>query len=173
MNVRRMVCLAAVALAAGWLAAPIAAQELTLSGQVIERTLPNGLKVLMVKRPEAPLISCILAYRVGSVNERPGITGISHFHEHMMFKGTRSMGIKAGTLAKDDEYNRQIDALMEQVAAEDSKVKGRDEAKLASLKKQVSELIDKEKKETIVSEEIWARTSRRAARGSTRPPARR
>ncbi len=156
MNVRRMVCLAVVLQAIGWSGVPAGGQEMTLSSQVIERTLPNGLKVLMVKRPEAPLIRCILAYRVGSVNERPGITGISHFHEHMMFKGTRSMGIKAGMLAKDDEYNRQIDALMEQVAAEESKVKGRDEAKVAALKKQVSELIDKEKKETIVSEEIWS-----------------
>jgi predicted Zn-dependent peptidase len=149
-------CLAAVLLAVGWVSVDTGAQELTLSSQVIERVLPNGLKVLMVKRPEAPLIRCILAYRVGSVNERPGITGISHFHEHMMFKGTRSMGIKPGTLAKDDDYNRQIDALMDQVAAEDTKVKGRDETKLAALKKQVSELIDREKKETIVSEEIWS-----------------
>ncbi len=135
---------------------PLTGQQIpSLKDQVIERTLPNGLKVLMVKRPEAPLIRCILAYRVGSVNERPGITGISHFHEHMMFKGTKSMGIKPGTLAKDDEYNRQIDALMEQVAAEESKPKGRDDAKIIALKKQVSDLIDKEKKETIVSEEIW------------------
>ena len=155
MNVRRLVCLAAVLFAVGWLSVATGGQEMTLSSQVIERTLPNGLKVLMVKRPEAPLIRCILAYRVGSVNERPGITGISHFHEHMMFKGTRSMGIKPGTLAKDDEYNRQIDALMDKVAEEESRVKGRDDAKLAALKKQVSELIDKEKKETIVSEEIW------------------
>ena len=155
MKHRLFVCLGLLLLATVWFV-PTHAQELSLTSQVIERTLPNGLKVLMVKRPEAPLIRCILAYRVGSVNERPGITGISHFHEHMMFKGTRSMGIKAGTLAKDDEYNRQIDALMDQVAAEDAKVKGRDEAKLAALKKQVSELIDKEKKETIVSEEIWA-----------------
>jgi predicted Zn-dependent peptidase len=155
MKHRLFVCLGLLLLATVW-SIPTHAQELSLTGQVIERTLPNGLKVLMVKRPEAPLIRCILAYRVGSVNERPGITGISHFHEHMMFKGTRSMGIKAGTLAKDDEYNRQIDALMDQVAAEDAKVKGRDEAKVAALKKQVSELIDKEKKETIVSEEIWA-----------------
>jgi len=154
MRHRLFVCLGLVLLACVWFI-PTHAQELSLSKQVIERTLPNGLKVLMVKRPEAPLIRCILAYRVGSVNERPGITGISHFHEHMMFKGTRSMGIKPGTLAKDDEYNRQIDGLMEQVAAEESKVKGRDEAKLAALKKQVSELIDREKKETIASEEIW------------------
>jgi predicted Zn-dependent peptidase len=154
MKHRLFVCLGLLLLATVWFV-PTHAQELSLTSQVIERTLPNGLKVLMVKRPEAPLIRCILAYRVGSVNERPGITGISHFHEHMMFKGTRSMGIKAGTLAKDDEYNRQIDALMEQVAAEDAKVKGRDTVKIAALKKQVSELIDKEKKETIVSEEIW------------------
>jgi predicted Zn-dependent peptidase len=66
------------------------------------------------------------------------------------------MGIKPGTLAIDDEYNRQIDALMAQVAEEEGKVKGRDEATIASLKKQVSALIDKEKKETIASEEIWA-----------------
>ena len=48
----------------------------------------------------------------------------------------------------------KIDALMDQVAAEESRVKGRDEAKLATLKKQASELIEREKKETIVSEEI-------------------
>ncbi len=155
MNVRRPMCLATVLLTVGWLSVTAGGQQLKLSDQVIERTLPNGLKVLMVRRPEAPLIRCILAYRVGSVNERPGITGISHFHEHMMFKGTRSMGIKPGTLAKDDEYNRQIDALMAQVAAEESKAKGRDEAKLSTLKKQVSALIEQEKKETIASEEIW------------------
>jgi predicted Zn-dependent peptidase len=152
----RRVTVAALALCLLGLVVPLTAQQIpSLKDQVIERVLPNGLKVLMVKRPEAPLIRCILAYRVGSVNERPGITGISHFHEHMMFKGTKSMGIKPGTLAQDDEYNRQIDALMAQVADEEAKPKGRDEAKIASLKKQVSGLIEKEKKETIVSEEIW------------------
>jgi predicted Zn-dependent peptidase len=155
MRHRLCVGLGLVLAAMVWLA-PAAAQEVSLAGQVIERTLPNGLKVLMVKRAEAPLVRCILAYRVGAVNERPGITGISHFHEHMMFKGTRSMGIKPGTLARDDEYNRQIDALMDQVAAETAKVQGRDDTKIASLKKQVSALIEKEKKETIVSEELWA-----------------
>ncbi|MCX6564327.1 MAG: pitrilysin family protein [Candidatus Aminicenantes bacterium] len=135
--------------------APIAAQELSLAKQVIERTLPNGLKVLMVKRADTPTVRCILAFRVGSVNERPGITGVSHFHEHMMFKGTYTMGIKPGTLEKDNEYNRQIDALEEQIVAEESKIKGRDEAKLMALKKQASDLLTKEKAETIVSEEIW------------------
>ena len=151
---QRVLVLTLVILVLGGLA-PLPGQEMSLTSQVIERVLPNGLKVLMVKRPQAPLVRCILAYRVGSVNERPGITGISHFHEHMMFKGTYSMGIKPGTLAKDMEYDRQIDALMDKVVEEQSKVKGRDDAKIVALKKQVSDLIAKQKAETIVSEEIW------------------
>jgi predicted Zn-dependent peptidase len=135
---------------------PLSARQASLTNKVIERTLPNGLKVLMVKDPVAPLVSCYLAFRVGSVNERPGITGVSHMHEHMMFKGTQTMGIKPGTLEKDNEYNRQIDALEAQIVTEESKIKGRDEARIIALKKQVSDLITKEKSETIVSEEIWS-----------------
>jgi predicted Zn-dependent peptidase len=148
----RIIVLALILLA-GVTLAP--AQQRTLKDKVIERVLKNGLKVLMVKDPNTPLVDCVLAFRVGSVNERPGITGISHFHEHMMFKGTQTMGIKPGTLGKDNEYNRQIDPLEAQIAKEESKVKGRDEAKIVALKKQVSDLINKEKAETIVSEEIW------------------
>jgi predicted Zn-dependent peptidase len=130
-------------------------QQMSLASKVVERVLANGLKVLMVKDPNTPLVTCMLAFRVGSVNERPGITGISHFHEHMMFKGTRSMGIKPGTLEKDDAYNRQIDSLEAAIVKEETKIKGRDEAKIAQLKKQVSDLIKKEKAETVTSEEIW------------------
>ena len=138
----------------GW-SALAAAQELSVASQVIERTLPNGLKVLLVRKTEAPLVRCILAFRVGSVNERPGITGVSHMHEHMMFKGTQTMGIKPGTLELDNELNRQIDALEAQIVKEESKIKGRDDAKIVAWKKQVADLIERERKETIVSEEIW------------------
>ncbi len=154
MRHRLFVCLGLIVLAVVWFV-PIEAQQMSLSSQVAERVLPNGLKVLLVKRPEAPLISCVLAYRVGAVNERPGITGVSHLHEHMMFKGTYSMGIKPGTLLKDLEYDRQIDALESKIAEEDAKVKGRDEARIVEWKKQASDLLNKQKAETIVSEEIW------------------
>jgi len=56
----------------------------------------------------------------------------------MMFKGTYSMGIRPGTLQKDLEFDRQIDALYAQIAAEESKVKGRDDAKIVEWKKQAS-----------------------------------
>jgi predicted Zn-dependent peptidase len=143
-------------MALGLLLAPLAAQEFSLKNKVIEQVLPNGLKVLMVRDPVAPLVSCTLAFRVGSVNERPGITGVSHMHEHMMFKGTRTMGIKPGTLELDNKLNEQIDALEAQIVQEQAKIKGRDEAKIMALKKQVDALIEKEKKEIIVSEEIWS-----------------
>ncbi len=135
--------------------ATASSQQRSLADKVVERVLPNGLKVLMVSDPNTPLVTCMLAYRVGSVNERPGITGISHFHEHMMFKGTRSMGIKPGTFEKDAEYNRRIDILEAAIVKEDSKIKERDEAKISQLKKQVSDLQKKQRAETIVSEEIW------------------
>ena len=50
--------------------------------------LPNGLTVLLREVHSAPVISWWLAYRVGSRNEPTGKTGISHWVEHMMFKGT-------------------------------------------------------------------------------------
>lgn len=62
--------------------------------EVREATLSNGMKLLLVERHEAPTIACGWVARVGSVNERPGITGISHLFEHMMFKGTHAIGIK-------------------------------------------------------------------------------
>jgi zinc protease len=53
-----------------------------------EFRLHNGLEVLILEDHAVPLVTVQVWYRVGSRNERPGITGISHFLEHMMFKGT-------------------------------------------------------------------------------------
>lgn len=131
------------------------AQDLSLTDQVIERTLDNGLTVLMVVRPETPLIRCILGYRVGAVNERPGITGISHFHEHMMFKGSYSMGVKPGMLERDQEIMAQIDEVMALIIEEESKVRGRNDDQIIAWKAQISELINQQREETMLSEELW------------------
>jgi zinc protease len=55
---------------------------------VLEFRLDNGLKVLLKPVHSAPVVSNWIWYRVGSRNELPGKTGISHWVEHMMFKGT-------------------------------------------------------------------------------------
>jgi zinc protease len=56
--------------------------------EVAVRTLPNGMKVLVWPDHDIPNVALYTFYRVGSRNERPGITGISHYFEHMMFNGT-------------------------------------------------------------------------------------
>ena len=55
--------------------------------QVSRHALDNGLKVLIREIPGAPVSGCWAIYRVGSRNEKPGVTGISHWVEHMLFKG--------------------------------------------------------------------------------------
>ena len=57
--------------------------------------LSNGMKFLAVSRPELTTVSAGWVAHVGSSNERPGITGISHFFEHMMFKGTVKLRLTA------------------------------------------------------------------------------
>ncbi|HEX8435236.1 pitrilysin family protein [Archangium sp.] len=56
------------------------------------KTLKNGLKVIVWSDPDNPSISLYNWFRVGSRNERPGITGLSHFFEHMMFNGAKKYG---------------------------------------------------------------------------------
>jgi zinc protease len=56
-----------------------------------EITLDNGLKVLVREEHTAPLASVWCWYRVGSKDERPGLTGVSHWVEHMNFKGTANI----------------------------------------------------------------------------------
>lgn len=60
--------------------------------QASRHTLDNGLKVLIREIPNAPVSGCWAIYRVGSRNERPGVTGVSHWVEHMLFKGGGKLG---------------------------------------------------------------------------------
>jgi zinc protease len=57
-------------------------------------TLSNGMKILIEEDHDIPNVAMYIFYRVGSRNERPGITGISHFFEHMMFNGAKKYGPK-------------------------------------------------------------------------------
>lgn len=73
------------------IAAPMAAAGKT-SAAVHETTLDNGLKVLVLPDERAPVVTHQIWYKVGSVDEPGGITGIAHMFEHMMFKGTENLG---------------------------------------------------------------------------------
>jgi zinc protease len=76
-------------------------------GDSILRTrLRNGLEVRLKEIHTAPLVSSWIWYRVGSRNERPGITGISHWVEHMQFKGTPEFpaGVLDRAISRDGGY---------------------------------------------------------------------
>ena len=104
----RPVLLAVLSLAA--CAAAAHAQKV----EVEEFTLPNGMQFLLVPRSDQPnVVSAGWIARVGSVNERPGITGISHFFEHMMFKGTDTIGTRAP--AKDATYRAEQKAIRDEI----------------------------------------------------------
>ncbi len=78
---------------------PVSAQEFP----VVTRTLKNGMKVLVQSDHSIPNVALYIFYRVGSRNERPGTTGLSHFFEHMMFNGAKKYG--PGELDKVMEAN--------------------------------------------------------------------
>ncbi len=61
-------------------------------------TLDNGLQVVVVENRRAPVVTHMVWYRVGSADERPGTSGIAHFLEHLMFKGTET--VPSGELSK-------------------------------------------------------------------------
>jgi zinc protease len=71
--------------------------------EVKEYQLDNGLKVLLKENHNAPVINLNIAYRVGSKYEVPGITGISHLIEHMMFKTTKHLAL--------DEFDKRLKAV--------------------------------------------------------------
>ena len=56
--------------------------------------LPNGLDVILLEDHRLPLVAVNIWYHVGPANERPGLTGFAHLFEHMMFEGSRHVGVK-------------------------------------------------------------------------------
>ncbi len=63
-----------------------------LEDKVREHTLKNGMKLLMVERRTSPTVSAWIRFKVGSVDERSDERGIAHLLEHMLFKGTKTLG---------------------------------------------------------------------------------
>lgn len=74
-------------------------------------TLPNGLKIFMSVNKDQPRIQTNIAVRVGSKNDPPETTGLAHYFEHMMFKGTKDFG--TSDYAAEKPMLDEIEALFE------------------------------------------------------------
>ena len=131
---------------------------------VIEKTLANGMKLLMVERHDEPTVAGGWVAHVGSSNERPGITGIAHLFEHMMFKGTETIGTT--DYQKDLEILAEQEKVRDQMREEEAKMRAayrrgdvddlmKPESKTPrwnELNQRFKELIDEERKVLVKNE---------------------
>lgn len=112
----------------------VQAQDLaSFEKRVTTKVLSNGLTVLVVERPEAPVFSFFTHVDAGNAQEVPGITGLAHMFEHMAFKGTDKIGTKGYAAEKVALAN--VEAAYQAYLTERQKPTGRDEKKVAELEK--------------------------------------
>ncbi len=138
------------------------AQAAGVTLDVKEHVLKNGMKILMIPKPGVPRVVCHIYFKVGSINERPGITGSAHVHEHLMFKGTEVMGVT--DYAKDSEIDRKIDTLMDQIYREKYWKTDGDAAKIAGWQKEVDALAAAEKA-FIIKDDLWTQYMKNGGTG--------
>ncbi|HWR35333.1 MAG TPA: pitrilysin family protein [Clostridia bacterium] len=116
------------------LAAPLVAQDLaSFEKRITVRELPNGLTVIICRRPEAPVFSFSTFVDAGSVQDPRGKTGLAHMMEHMAFKGTDKIGTTNYTAEK--AALDQVEAAYAAYNRERLKRVGRDDKKVAALEK--------------------------------------
>lgn len=134
----------------------------TLSDRVVEHTLSNGLRVLMVERKQAPTISFQITYKVGSVNEHSGITGVAHLYEHMAFKGTDRLG--TSNYEKEKPILDEMEKINTEIVLEQAKGEKADPKRLAELKKRF-EALEQEGGKFVISNELGEIYNRHGAVG--------
>src|SRR5437660_7578672 len=128
-----------------FLASIIQAQDVSsFEKRIAVKKLPNGLTVLVMERPEAPVFSFFTHVNAGAAQEVIGITGLAHMFEHMAFKGTDKIGTtnypaeKVALAKVETEYAAYI--------AERDKRVDRDENKVKQLEKAWKDAIDEAQK---------------------------
>jgi len=92
---------------------PIAGYAQQLEENVTEFDLDNGMKFIVYERHVAPVFFAAIIFNVGSIYEWDGVTGISHLLEHMMFKGTKTVGTK--NYAREKRYLEKEDKIAERI----------------------------------------------------------
>ncbi|MEK6375586.1 MAG: pitrilysin family protein [Acidobacteriota bacterium] len=133
------------------IAAAAGAQDLaSYEKRTTVRKLDNGLTVIVMERPEAPVFTFATVVNVGSAQEVPGITGLAHMFEHMAFKGTDKVGTsnyaaESAALAKVEETYAAYDRARRDPV-------NPDKAKVAELEKAWKSAVDEANKFVVPNE---------------------
>lgn len=146
---------------------PISVSGQSLADRVIEHTLSNGLRVLMVERHQVPTISFQIMYKVGGANEVNGNTGIAHLYEHMAFKGTKRIGTT--DYAEEQKLLDQIESVNLLITNEKRKDTHADPARIEALSQEFETLQEEARKFVIPNElsEIYDRNGAAGFNAST------
>ena len=144
-------------------AATVAAERRAgLEEKVIEHTLKNGMKLLMVERHTSPTVSAWIRFRVGSADERSDERGLAHLLEHMLFKGTTTLGTKDYAAEKPilDRIEQTAQLLMAEKARRDKA----DKARIVELEKQLAAL-EADASKYVIKDEFFELYSKNGGTG--------
>lgn len=137
-------------------------QAAGLEEKVVEHSFSNGLKLLMVERHSSPTVSAWIRFKVGSANERSDERGIAHLLEHMLFKGTKTLGTK--DYAAEAPLLEKIEQTAQLMMAEEIKGSATNPARLETLRAELSRL-ETEAGRFVVKDEFFDLYSRNGGSG--------
>lgn len=122
-----------------------------LAERVTEHTFANGMKLLLVERHTSPTVAAWIRFKVGAVDERSDERGIAHLLEHMLFKGTKTLG--STNYAAEKVLLDKIEVVAQSLLLEKAKREKGDPARVAALEKELADL-EKEAGQYVVKEEF-------------------
>ncbi len=143
-------------------ASPLIAASKPLQERVVEHTCANGIKLLILERHFSPTVAIRMMFRTGSVDEVSGKTGLAHMFEHMMFKGTRTLGTK--NFAAEAPLLKELSTLHEQLDKEKAKNEKADQPRISHLLDRIRQI--EEKAAPLIKEnELWELYTQEGASG--------
>ncbi len=150
-------------LGAGLGAAAAAPGAMTdLESRVVEETLPNGMRVIVLPRRQSPTVALVMQFLVGSAQEQEGASGLAHLLEHMMFKGTTTLGTR--DWGAERPLLERIEAIVEELDAERRRGAAADPARLGAREARLAAAQD-EARRHVVKDEIDAIYTANGAQG--------
>lgn len=120
-----------------------------IKNNISEFTLPNGLKFILLEDHSVPIASFITYVNVGGSDERIGIYGISHFLEHMAFKGTSEIGTT--NYEAEKKIFAKMDAIFDKILVEKGSINP-DEKKIKAYNDELEKLKEEASKYVVDNE---------------------
>ena len=128
---------------------PVSSPKTVTPLDIKEIGLDNGLRIFVLERHSSPTFSGLYQFNVGGAMDPKGKSGIAHLLEHMMFKGSKTIGTldaqkEAALIARQSELWRQLNAEEDR---QDDSFNRADPEKIAELKRRIHEVDNEHKKQ--------------------------